>query len=117
MTDHCCAAPGRTVENGKIPVRRTGDQPRKTDGDLMKRLTYPLVATAAATLLASCTHPPARPVAAEAGAAHVAAATRAAGSDLQALTVLCKPAPETRASHDEVEKGVATQIARPAPTK
>jgi metallo-beta-lactamase class B len=87
----------------------------KPYGDLMKRLTRPLVATAAAALMASCTNPPARPAAGQVGAAHVAAATQAAGSDLQALTVLCKPAPETRASHDEVEKGVASQIARPAP--
>ena len=81
----------------------------------MKKLTLSVMAAAAATLLASCTNPPAKQAAGDAGAVHVAAATQAAGADLQALTVLCKPAPATRASHDEVEKGVASQIARPAP--
>ena len=81
----------------------------------MKRLTLSLIATAATMLLASCTNPPAKQAAGDAGAVHVAAATQAAGADLQALTVLCKPAPATRASHDDVEKGVATQIARAAP--
>jgi metallo-beta-lactamase class B len=84
----------------------------------MKRMTLTVVATSTAALLAACANssaPSAPPVAGQAGAAHVAAATQAAGNDLQALTVLCKPAPETRASHEEVDKGVASQIARPAP--
>lgn len=74
----------------------------------MNRLTLGLMAAAALT--ASCAGTPGRTA-----ADHVAAATSAAGSDLQPLTVLCKPAPETRASHEEVDKGVASQIARPAP--
>jgi metallo-beta-lactamase class B len=81
-------------------------------------MTLTVVATATAGLLAACANssvPSAPSAPGQAGAAHVAAATQAAGNDLQALTVLCKPAPETRASHEEVDKGVASQIARPAP--
>lgn len=47
--------------------------------------------------------------------AHVAAATSAAGQDLQALLVLCKPAPVARPPQELVDKGIAAQIARPAP--
>lgn len=48
-------------------------------------------------------------------AAHVAEATRAAGSDLGALMVLCKPAPVARVSQELIDKGIAAQINRPAP--
>jgi metallo-beta-lactamase class B len=48
-------------------------------------------------------------------AAHVAEATRVAGSDLQGLIGLCKPAPATRPSQTDVDKGVAAQINRPPP--
>jgi metallo-beta-lactamase class B len=48
-------------------------------------------------------------------AAHVAAATRAAGDDFRGLMSLCKPAPATRPSGAEVDKGIAAQMARPAP--
>jgi len=48
-------------------------------------------------------------------AAHVAAATRAAGSDLTALLTLCKPAPATRPPQAELDKGLAAFIAKPAP--
>jgi len=47
--------------------------------------------------------------------AHVSAARRAAGSDLKALLELCKPAPATRPPQETVDKGIAAQIARPAP--
>ncbi|MBT2305046.1 MBL fold metallo-hydrolase, partial [Variovorax paradoxus] len=48
-------------------------------------------------------------------AAHVAAATRAAESDLTALLTLCKPAPATRPPQAEPDKGLAAFIAKPAP--
>jgi metallo-beta-lactamase class B len=48
-------------------------------------------------------------------AAHVAAATNAAGSDLAALMFLCQPAPATRLAQELIDKAVAAQIARPAP--
>jgi metallo-beta-lactamase class B len=47
--------------------------------------------------------------------AHVAAATKAAGKDLEALLVLCRPAPAARMAQEIVDKGIAAQIARPAP--
>jgi len=49
-------------------------------------------------------------------AAHVAAATRAAGDDFRGLMSLCKPAPAARASAAAVDKVIAAQMARPAPT-
>jgi metallo-beta-lactamase class B len=48
-------------------------------------------------------------------AAHVATATRAAGSDLKPLLTLCKPAPAARPPQAELDKGLAAFIARPAP--
>ena len=90
----------------------------------MNRLTLTLMAGGAAALLASCAGNTgmgadganaARPSAGQPGADHVAAATAAAGADLQALTVLCKPAPATRPSHEEVDRSVAALIAKPAP--
>ena len=48
-------------------------------------------------------------------AAHVAAAKNAAGADLGALMVLCTPAPAVRPPQEAVDKGIAAQIARPAP--
>ena len=48
-------------------------------------------------------------------AAHVAAAGAAAGSDLQSLMGLCKPAPARRPSQADADKGIAAQLARPAP--
>lgn len=47
--------------------------------------------------------------------AHVAEATRLAGSDLGALMVLCKPAPAARPPQAAVDAGIAKNIARPAP--
>lgn len=47
--------------------------------------------------------------------AHVAAATRAAGADLKSMLVLCQPAPLARPPQALVDKGIAAQIARPAP--
>lgn len=82
----------------------------------MKYPTLSLIATVAVALLSSCTATsPKQTAENQPGAKHAATATRVAGDDLQALTVLCMPAPAARASHDEVEKGVASQIARPAP--
>jgi metallo-beta-lactamase class B len=48
-------------------------------------------------------------------AAHVAAATRVAESDLTALLTLCKPAPAARPPQAELDKGLAAFIAKPAP--
>ncbi|SDJ73329.1 MBL fold metallo-hydrolase [Variovorax sp. OV700] len=48
-------------------------------------------------------------------AAHVAAATRAAGADLAPLLTLCKPAPAARPAQAELDKGLAAFIAKPAP--
>lgn len=47
--------------------------------------------------------------------AHLNAATQAAGKDLQAMLVLCKPAPVARPPQELIDKGIAAQIARPAP--
>jgi metallo-beta-lactamase class B len=47
--------------------------------------------------------------------AHVQAATQAAGKDLTSMLVLCKPAPLARPPQELVDKGIAAQIARPAP--
>lgn len=48
-------------------------------------------------------------------AAHVATATRAAGTDLQALLTLCKPAPAARPPQDALDKSLTGFINRPAP--
>lgn len=48
-------------------------------------------------------------------AAHVAKARQLAGDDLKALVVLCKPAPSTRRSREERDKGLRALIAKPAP--
>jgi metallo-beta-lactamase class B len=84
----------------------------------MNRLTLTLMAAGVAALLASCagnSGSAAKTAPGQAGADHVAAATAAAGTDLQALTVLCKPAPATRPSHEEVDRSVGNLIAKPAP--
>jgi metallo-beta-lactamase class B len=47
--------------------------------------------------------------------AHVEAATQGAASDLKPLLVLCKPAPATRASQADADKGIAALMAKPAP--
>jgi metallo-beta-lactamase class B len=92
------------------------------------KATLPLQ-TAAATALAAvvalaqgCAQIPTRPPDSEALApsqqsvdAHVATATRAAGSDLTALLTLCKPAPAARPPQDALDKSLAGFIARPAP--
>ena len=81
--------------------------------------TTALVAVAVA-LLQGCaqmrTQQPQQLVPSEASvASHVAAATRAAGSDLKPLLTLCKPAPATRPAQAELDKGLAAFIAKPAP--
>lgn len=48
-------------------------------------------------------------------AAHVAAATAAAGDDLGNLMGLCQPVPAARASGEAITRVVAQQLARPAP--
>jgi len=48
-------------------------------------------------------------------AAHVATATRAAGTDLKALLTLCQPAPAARPPQDALDKSLTGFINRPAP--
>ncbi|HRO60321.1 MAG TPA: MBL fold metallo-hydrolase [Burkholderiaceae bacterium] len=78
----------------------------------MKTISRRLV-VAAAVLAASCAQVPLASQATVAG--HVADAERFAGDDLKPLLALCKPAPATRPSQEQVDKLLATQIARPAP--
>ena len=74
----------------------------------------PLLLASLLLALGACGSP--RPSVSEATVAtHVDAATRAAGSDLVALTVLCKPAPAARPPQAEIDKSVAALIAKPAP--
>jgi metallo-beta-lactamase class B len=63
-------------------------------------------------VLAACT-PPAPPVTEAMVQGHVTAATQAAGSDLQPLMALCKPAPATRPKGDD--NALAALINKPAP--
>ena len=49
-------------------------------------------------------------------AAHVQAATQAAGTDLGEVLTLCKPAPAARAGQEEMEKGLRALIGKPAPS-
>jgi metallo-beta-lactamase class B len=69
--------------------------------------------------LAACAQAPSRAsdgTASEATiAAHVAAATKAAGGDLGELLSLCKPAPASRESQSEMDKGLLALINKPAP--
>lgn len=48
-------------------------------------------------------------------AAHVQAAKQAAGTDLGEVLTLCKPAPATRASQQDIDKGLLALINKPAP--
>jgi metallo-beta-lactamase class B len=48
-------------------------------------------------------------------AAHVAAARRAAGSDLGAMLTLCKPAPDARPQQAELDRSLTALINKPAP--
>ena len=73
-------------------------------------MSLPLAALVALLPLAAAAQPSAATV-----AEHVEAAKRAAGSDLGNLMGLCNAAPATRASQAEAEKGIAAQLARPAP--
>ncbi|MDQ7955996.1 MAG: MBL fold metallo-hydrolase [Rhodocyclaceae bacterium] len=77
-----------------------------------------LLAAALATVLWGCASPPPATLGpSEASiAAHVAAATRAAGSDLGEVLTLCKPVPTARPVQDEAaDRGLRALIARPAP--
>src|SRR3569833_343584 len=71
-----------------------------------------LVGLGLLSLAAACT--PAQPPVTEAMVqVHVTAATQAAGSDLQQMLALCKPAPATRPKGDDA--GLAALIGKPAP--
>ena len=48
-------------------------------------------------------------------AAHVQAATQAAGSDLGEVLSLCKAAPATRAGQEDLDNGLRALINKPAP--
>ncbi|MEJ8845803.1 MBL fold metallo-hydrolase [Variovorax rhizosphaerae] len=48
-------------------------------------------------------------------AAHVQAATQAAGTDLGEVLTLCKPAPATRAGQQDMDKSLLALINKPAP--
>ncbi|MDM0106832.1 MBL fold metallo-hydrolase [Variovorax sp. J22R24] len=72
----------------------------------------PLVGTCVlAAILSGC----AQPASQSTVSAHVAAATQAAGTDLQPLLVLCKPAPATRPPQAEADRGIAALINKPPP--
>ncbi|MEJ8810583.1 MBL fold metallo-hydrolase [Variovorax ureilyticus] len=78
-----------------------------------------VAATSFVVSLAACAQTPSRALdgtASEATiAAHVAAATKAAGGDLGELLSLCKPAPASRAPQSELDKGLLALIDKPAP--
>ncbi|BEP59644.1 hypothetical protein GmRootV213_01980 [Variovorax sp. V213] len=81
---------------------------------------FPLKTTALAAVVAliqGCAQtPPRQQAPSEATvAAHVAAATHAAATDLAPLLTLCKPAPAARPAQAELDKGLAAFIAKPAP--
>lgn len=86
---------------------------------MTQRLSRGLVAAALGAALWGCASapPPAAQRPSEASiAAHVAAATRAAGSDLGEVLTLCKPVPTARPVQDEAaDRGLRALIARPAP--
>ena len=74
------------------------------------------LASACVALVACGAPPAARDAASQATVdAHVAAATNAAGSDLQSLAVLCRPVPATRPPQADSEHAVAALMAKPAP--
>jgi metallo-beta-lactamase class B len=83
----------------------------------MNRITT--LTLAAAALMAGCAQGPLpmvhMPPSQESIAAHVAAATTAAGADLTALLPLCKAPAATQPSHEDIDKGIAGQIARERP--
>ena len=68
---------------------------------------------AGAAVIAGCALPD-RPSAMSVEA-HVTAAKAAARDDLKPLLALCTPAPAVQPPHEEIEKYLATQIAKPAP--
>lgn len=71
---------------------------------------------AAAALVQGCAQTPTAQAPSDASvAAHVAAATQAAGSDLGTMLSLCKPASATRPPQDELDKGLLALINKPAP--
>ena len=64
-----------------------------------------------AAILSAC----AQPASQSTIAAHVAAATQAAGTDLKPLLTLCTPARPTRPTQAEADRGIAALINKPAP--
>ncbi|MGJ7567931.1 MBL fold metallo-hydrolase [Variovorax sp. GB1R11] len=74
---------------------------------------------AAAAFLQGCAQTPAQsslqPPSNASVAAHVAAATQAAGTDLGPLLTLCKPAPAAQPPQAELDRGLTALINKPAP--
>jgi metallo-beta-lactamase class B len=71
---------------------------------------------AVVALAQGCAQTPTRQAPSESTiAAHVAAATGSAGSDLRPLLELCKPAPATQPPQAEMDKGLKALIDKPAP--
>lgn len=69
-----------------------------------------------ATLYGCASTPPQAAAPSEATvAAHVQAATQAAGTDLGEVLTLCKPAPATRPGQQDLDKGLRALIDKPAP--
>ena len=89
---------------------------RKNDDSKNAFLLKTTALAAVVALSQGCAQTPQQQAPSEATvAAHVAAATRAAGADLAPLLTLCKPAPAARPAQAELDKGLAAFIAKPAP--
>lgn len=86
---------------------------RKNSRTLLLKTT---ALAAVAAFIQGCAQTPAQQPPSEATiAAHVAAATRDAGSDLTPLLTLCKPAPAAQPPQAELDKGLRALIDKPAP--
>jgi metallo-beta-lactamase class B len=86
---------------------------RKNSRTLLLKTT---ALAAVAAFIQGCAQTPAQQPPSEATiAAHVAAATRDAGTDLAPLLALCKPAPAAQPPQAELDKGLRALIDKPAP--
>ncbi|QSI33879.1 MBL fold metallo-hydrolase [Variovorax sp. RKNM96] len=86
---------------------------RKNSRTLLLKTT---ALAAVAAFIQGCAQTPAQQPPSEATiAAHVAAATRDAGTDLAPLLTLCKPAPAAQPPQAELDKGLRALIDKPAP--
>jgi len=86
---------------------------RKNSRTLLLKTT---ALAAVAAFIQGCAQTPAQQPPSEATiAAHVAAATRDAGTDLAPLLALCQPAPAAQPPQAELDKGLRALIDKPAP--